>query len=60
MTTQPCSLGDDINVVHKFKDFPKVCKSERCVTFFQVSVYKVNEAEKPMSGGGGLHVAKLL
>ena len=62
MKTQTYGLGNDNSVVHKIKSFPKVYKhnSERGVTFFQVVVYNIKEADKAVSGGGGLHVAKML
>ena len=40
----------------KITDFPKVCKGkiERSVAFVQVSLYKIKEADKAVSCGGGL------
>ena len=60
--TQTNGLGDNNSVVHKIKGFSKVYKSnsKRGVTFFQVAVYKIKEADKAVSGGRGFHISKLL
>ena len=60
--TQIHGLGDDNSVVHKIKDFPKVykSKSERVITFIQVVVYKIKEADKAVSGEGCQFVVNLL
>ena len=49
-------------VMPTIKIYSKVYKSKRKkgVTFVQVAVYKIKEASKAISGGGGLHVPKLL
>ena len=44
------------------KGFSKVYKSNSkiSVTFVQVAVYTIKEADKEVSGGGGFHISKLL
>ena len=60
--TKTYGLGDYNSVVHKIKGFPKVYKNNinRGVTFVQVAVYKIKEADKTVSGGRGFHISKLL